>query len=121
MRPSTVYDLHGTRDYARSTGPVAVRKSSKQIDDHPDLVNMCLECTHPVCKHGDCEMLRTRKATIAPKNRSRCRMVEFRGETVPLRELCAEHNLSLNRVITRMQNGWSLEEALGIIDRKGNK
>jgi len=72
---------------------------------------------------GDYEPGNCRWATAKQQNRnqSRNRLLEFRGQAKPMAEWAEECGISRFTVRDRLQNGWTVEEALTTPVRRNNR
>jgi hypothetical protein len=72
-------------------------------------------------RHGNYEVGNVRWATPSEqvRNRSCTRTVLVSGKTVPIIELAERYGLDPGRVAWRLDHGWTLEESLTIVPKKG--
>ena len=108
MKIRNVYSLHGTMDYARRSNVNLPPKRCAQIDDHPAVIDFCVNCSERACKRGDCESLQALKKQlkseykIYTKQKSSRLIIEYNGELLSLSQLAERHNLPYQTLYDRV-------------------
>lgn len=126
MRPRTIDNLHGTLNFSRADTTSAMPKRSAQIDDHPDVVRMCVECKSTTCSGGDCVPLQRLKKRIKDNMKAQTgnsvaprMLVEYKGRMVMLKHLADEYGVTYSKLYSRIfKQHMSVEKALLLPERR---